>query len=99
MSEYSYFDQTSLKIGQIDITFYVHGNTIKIFCSFFTYCKMLTFPYWSESHTSESNGGLYYYISVVCIPYVCLDCNLTQPCAPHVTFRYYFSERAQFSKG
>ena len=36
----------------------------------------------SEPHTSESNGGIfiyYYYISVVRIPYVCLDCNLTQP--------------------
>ena len=40
----------------------------------------------SEPHTSELNGGffiyilLYYYIiSVICIPYVSLDCNLTQP--------------------
>ena len=33
----------------------------------------------SEPHTSESNGGIFIYISVVRIPYVCLDCNLTQP--------------------
>ena len=39
----------------------------------------------SEPHTSESNGAIfiyyyyYYGISVVRIPYVCLDCNLTQP--------------------
>ena len=48
----------------------------------------------SEPHTSESNGAIfiyyyYYGISVVRILYVCLDCNLTQPCAAN-----YFPARA-----
>ena len=52
----------------------------------------------SEPHTSELNGGffiyilLYYYIiSVICIPYVSLDCNLTQPhtgCRQQVTISF-----------
>lgn len=32
----------------------------------------------SELHTSELNCGFFIYIAVLRVPYVCLDCNLTQ---------------------